>query len=96
MEKKAYQYKLTLEGIADPQGQPMGQEQLELHIRNHDDLYQVIRMTQDRQLFAAADSTELALGLKLFSEVMLRHRGHPLFAELAPAFGAFMKKLKGK
>ena len=36
----------------------------------------------------------LAIGLKLFGEVMLTHKEHPLFAELAPHFGAFMKRLK--
>lgn len=34
------------------------------------------------------------LGLKLFSEVMLKNRKDPLFEEITPAFGAFMKKLK--
>ena len=32
--------------------------------------------------------------LKLFGEVMLENRGHPLFAEFMPQFGDFMKKLK--
>jgi hypothetical protein len=36
------------------------------------------------------------IGLKLFSEVMLKNRNHPLFEEFLPAFGVFMKKLKGK
>lgn len=37
---------------------------------------------------------EFALGIKLFSEVMLRFKEHPLFEELRPAFGQFMRKLK--
>lgn len=39
-------------------------------------------------------ATALAIGLKLFGEVMLENRGHPLFAELAPHFRDFMKRLK--
>jgi hypothetical protein len=39
-------------------------------------------------------ATALAVGLKLFSEVMLENRGHPLFAEFAPHFRDFMKTLK--
>ena len=35
-----------------------------------------------------------AVGLKLFSEVMLEHRDHPLFQEFLPQFGQFMKNLK--
>jgi len=32
--------------------------------------------------------------LKLFSEVMIKNRNHPLFEELLPAFKTFMEKLK--
>jgi len=34
------------------------------------------------------------VGLKLFSEVMLAERKHPLFSEFGPQFKLFMKKLK--
>ncbi|MCB5189566.1 DUF3861 domain-containing protein [Methylobacillus arboreus] len=33
-------------------------------------------------------------GLKLFSEVMLEHRNHPLFLAFQPHFKEFMKELK--
>jgi hypothetical protein len=33
-------------------------------------------------------------GLKLFSSVLLEHRGDPLFADSARYFGQLMKKLK--
>jgi hypothetical protein len=47
-----------------------------------------------KPLFADAEEAVLfALGLKLFSEVMLKHPAKPLFAKLAPAFGAFIKSL---
>lgn len=35
-----------------------------------------------------------AVGLKLFSEVLLQNRKNPLFEDIAPAFRDFMKKLK--
>ncbi len=40
--------------------------------------------------------TKFAIGLKMFSEVMLKNRIHELFAEFRPAFGEFMKKLKSQ
>ncbi len=49
----------------------------------------------ERQLPAESGrGTESAIGLKLFSEVMLKHCEHPLFAELRPTFRAFMKQIK--
>ncbi len=39
-------------------------------------------------------SVEFAIGLKLFSEVMLKNKDNPLFEEFRPAFGALMKKIK--
>jgi hypothetical protein len=39
-------------------------------------------------------TAEFTIGLKLFAEVLLRHRREPLFAELFPHFNVFMKKLK--
>lgn len=44
--------------------------------------------------FAEDAATAFALGLKLFSEVMLNHRGNELFKSLQPHFGEFMKGLK--
>ena len=35
-----------------------------------------------------------AVGLKLFSEVMLEHKNLPLFKDFMPHFGQFMKALK--
>ncbi|MEN8764598.1 DUF3861 family protein, partial [Wenyingzhuangia sp.] len=39
-------------------------------------------------------SVEFAIGLKLFSEVMLKNKDNPLFEEFRPAFSALMKKIK--
>jgi hypothetical protein len=95
MSKRAYKYRLRLEQVAGiapagPQHAP-----LELDFENHDDILSIVERLQSRQLFAEpGQSTEFAIGLKLFSEVMLKNRQHPLFEELAPAFKAFMQRLK--
>jgi hypothetical protein len=39
---------------------------------------------KDREILPSHEVAELAVGLKLFSEVMLRHRQDPLFAEMKP------------
>lgn len=97
MEKRAYRYGLTLKGIADPKGEPLAGGPVELEVSNHDDLFKIIDLLRARDPFNDPDqATEFAIGLKLFTEVMLRNRKHPLFEEFQPAMHAFMLKLKGK
>lgn len=97
MEKKAYSYKLTIEGQTDPHGEPFGSEPLELTFTNHDDIFKIIEMAKSKNQFDdPAVSTQFVLGLKMFGEIMLNDRKNPLFEDLIPAWGEFMKKLKGK
>lgn len=44
--------------------------------------------------FGQEKSAAFAVGLKLFSEVMIENRKHPVFAPLRDAFKAFMVGLK--
>ena len=95
MSKRAYKYHLRLEQVAGITPDSPKHEPLELDFENHDDIFNIIERLQARDLFAEpGQSTEFAIGMKLFSEVMLKNRQHPLFEELAPAFKAFMQRLK--
>ena len=97
MEKKAHQYKLTREYLQNNKGDKMETSPLELVFENHDNIFAIIeRLKQKNHFNDINQSQEFAIGLKLFSEVMLKNRNHPLFEELGPAFGLFMKRLKGK
>ncbi|MNR45833.1 hypothetical protein D3C85_1647260 [compost metagenome] len=50
---------------------------------------------KNRDIFKTKDqAAEFAIGLKMFSEVMLKNRENELFSEFRPAFSEFMKKLK--
>lgn len=95
MDKKAHQYKLPLEYLKDNKGEEINQKPLELIFENHDDIFSIIERQKAKGLFGnEQQATEFSIGLKLFSEVMVKHRKDPLFEELTPAFGAFMQKLK--
>lgn len=97
MEKKAHQYKLALTYLKNIKGEEMSIPPLEISFENHDDIFSIIERQKERNFFNDVNqSTEFAIGLKLFSEVMLKNRDNPLFTELGPAFGLFMKRLKGK
>ena len=95
MEKKTNKYHLTLRQLPPAADQNEPPKQLELQFENHDEIFQIIDRIKAKDPFGnQQQATEFAIGLKLFSEVMLKNRNHPLFAELKPAFASFMKKLK--
>lgn len=94
MAKKENRYHLRLDQLA-AKTDTFEPTSLELEFGNHDDILHIVRLMQAKPLFTdPGEAAQFALGLKLFSEVMLKHRTDPLFEELGPAFGAFMKKLK--
>lgn len=92
---KQHRYRITVEHLADATGEPSRDaEPLQFEAGSHDDLFAIVDRMRGRGDFDADTAATLALGIKLFGEVMLTHREHSLFAELAPHFGAFMKRLK--
>lgn len=95
MEKRMHKYRLTLEYLEDVQGNTVSAKPIELTFENHDNIISIIEKMQAKDPFDNRNHVaELAIGIKLFSEVMIKNRKHPLFDELAPAFNEFMKKLK--
>ena len=84
---KQHQYHVTVQHLKDAKGQASTYtERLEFYTGNHDDIFQIVERLKTTKSFA--------VGLKLFSEVMLEHKDHPLFEEFLPQFGQFMKNLK--
>lgn len=53
----------------------------------------VTRM-QELNVLPREEVAEFTFGVKLFAEVLVRHRREPLFEDLWPHFGEFMKRLK--
>lgn len=95
MEKRANKYRLTLELIATAKGETGVHGPLQLEFDNHDEIFSVIQRIQEKDIFQnKQQATEFAIGLKMFSEVMLKNKNLSLFEEFTPAFRAFMKKLK--
>jgi len=95
MEKRAHKYQLTLSYLETAKGEAVDKQPITLEFTNHDDIFSIVERLQSRDPFNNKnEAAEFAIGLKLFSEVMLKNRKHPLFEELAPAFSEFMKKLK--
>jgi len=94
MEKRNNNYQIDLKELTLKDGSE-GTKNLNFEFDNHDDLFNIFEVVKSKQIFEDENTaTEFALGLKLFTEVMLKNKQHPLFEELRPAIMEFMKKLK--
>jgi len=95
MNAKYNHYKISLEHTYNPKGDDL-QEPVTVDFDNHDNIFNIIKVLQEKDHFGDSNqSAEFAIGLKMFTEVMLRNKENSLFEELQPAIGVFMKKLKG-
>jgi Domain of Unknown Function with PDB structure (DUF3861) len=93
---KGHRYRITVEHLATPSGEPLTKPPLVFETTNHDDLFVIVERMRMRADIPAQDVEPLAIGLKLLSEVVLKHRKSPLFVTLHEALGAFIGKLKGE
>ena len=96
-EKRVNQYKLTLEYLKNSKGEEMQEPPIELLFQNHDNIYNILKVVQEKDLFGDnSQTTQFVIGLKLFGDIVMRNRDLELFKEMQPAFLEFMKKLKSK
>ncbi|MFH7018384.1 DUF3861 domain-containing protein [Flavobacterium sp. FlaQc-47] len=95
MEKKSNKYYLTLSLKEYANGETEPAKELGLQFDNHDEIFGIIERIKDKNIFEDPnEAAQFAIGLKLFSEIKLKHRKNPLFDELNEVFPLFMKKLK--
>lgn len=91
---KHHVYRISVEHLEDKQGNPVADHTLSLVTTNHDEILEIVERIRSARQFEEDDAAAFAVGLKLFSEIMLKNKEHTLFAEFRPHFLAFMKKLK--
>lgn len=95
MEKRTNKYKLKLELLSTAKVDDTNYPPIEFEFDNHDNIFIIIERMKQRNIFHTENQAiEFAIGLKMFSEVMLKNRENPLFSDFSPAFREFMKKLK--
>ena len=91
-----HRFNITVEALSDRQGNPVETAPRSVEVSNHDDILEIVERIRARDdlNFGPEQSAAFAVGLKLFSEVMIENRKHPVFAPLREAFKEFMVGLK--
>ncbi|AMP01129.1 hypothetical protein CAter282_3329 [Collimonas arenae] len=93
---REHRYRVTLEHLATPKEGAAIHAAIDFETGNHDDLFVIIDKVRSRGQFDADTAASLALGLKLFTEVMLKNRSNPLFADINQPMRDFIQKLKAQ
>lgn len=91
----AHRYRVTVQPI-DRADVARNDNAIVFEVSNHDDLLEILARIENRRLLPEDEAAPFAIGLKLFTEVLIRHRREPLFAELGEAMARFMTRLKGQ
>lgn len=91
---KRHHYRVTLEHLANPDGEIPESEPMQFEVMNHDDIFALVSKLDAGGRFEGETAQALAVGLKLFGEVMLEHKEDPLFSNFRPHFAEFMQELK--
>ena len=90
----SYRYRVTLEKIAGQKGEAVEGEKLAFEVPNHDDILPIVERMKGRGDLEADAAAALAVGLKLFGEVVLENRQRAPFADVRPALSAFIGSIK--
>jgi hypothetical protein len=69
-------------------------EAMQFDTENHDDLFKIVEAVRSKGILDEDKSAVLAIGLKLFSEVVLEKKRDPLFAPLSEPIRNFIQQLK--
>lgn len=70
---KQNRYRIQIQQFEDTKGQPVSRDSLVLEVGNHDDIFHIIELMRARDDLDSNTATTCAVGLKLFSEVMLEN-----------------------
>ena len=93
---KKHQYRVTVEHVADKEGNPIQREPLQFSAPNHDDSFEIVARIKQRGDMDEETAVRFAVGLKLFSETALENKDLPLFVVLKPHLTEIMQIVKGK
>lgn len=93
---RGHRYRVTIEHLGTPRDGMEKQPELVFEAVNHDEIIAIVQRIRAGGHYAEDEAASLGIGLKLFSEVMLKRKDDPLFQALRPAFSSFIGGLKAR
>jgi hypothetical protein len=91
-----HRYRITVEHLADCEGNPASQEPLVFETTMHDNLFKIVPLAMAKNGLDQQEAAAFVVGLKLFGKVLKKHSEDSLFSSLQPHFLEFMKSLKSR
>lgn len=92
--KRKHRYRITIEHLDVPKADMTPHKPLSFEASNHDDLFSIIERSKQKGIFDEDTAASLALGSKLFGEVMMNGGYQPLFERIRDPFRAFIRSYK--
>ncbi|APO78278.1 hypothetical protein AM571_PC00540 (plasmid) [Rhizobium etli 8C-3] len=86
-------YHLTLKHLSGQRENPVGETVYECKFNTHDDLTKITKKERRNEV-PEAEVFEFCAGLKLLTEVTMKHCGNPKFAECFPHLDTFILGIK--
>ncbi len=93
---KNHLYRIRCEYLQDAEGNTPNQDALIFDAELHEDLFAIIERLQNQGNIASDNAAAFGMGLKLFAEVVLRHKNESPYSEILPHLSEIMKEVKGK
>ncbi|MEK9969681.1 MAG: DUF3861 domain-containing protein [Ferrovibrio sp.] len=93
---RGHSYRVTIEHTGTPRDGMALQAPLVFAAVNHDEIIGIVERIRASGHYSEDEAAALGIGLKLFSEVMLKRKDDPLFKALRPAIGSFIGGLKDR
>ncbi len=87
-------FRVTLKHVADHHGNPVDGGTYEFEAENHDNILDIIDLARGIPNLAENEAAAFALGLKLLTEVVMKHRGEAPFAEFWPHLSSLIRHIK--
>jgi hypothetical protein len=86
-----YRYRITVEMLSP---EPATSTPLQFETENHDDIIAIAKRMNGRFDLDEESAKSMVIGMKLFSEIILKNRAREPFATLRPAIADFIKAVK--
>ena len=88
-----HRFRITVEPVSE---EDSSQEALHFEVPNHDDILAIVSRRPSRFGLAEDETKAMMVGLKLLSEIVLKHRTREPFSGLRPALREFTLRVKGE